>query len=327
MRSLWHLLPAVTLILAGCASTNLTTEMQGPAPAPAPVELDTTPFYPQQAYQCGPAALATVLSATGKTVAPQALTEKIYLPERRGSLQAELIAASRRYDRVPYLLPPTPAALIKQLQAGYPVLVLQNLGIALIPRWHYAVVIGYKPDTGQLILRSGRQRRKLMDIDLFLRTWHRADDWALVVLPPERLPADPDPRRYLEAVAGLESTGHLAAAVRGYTTASRHWPDLPAVWYGLGNAHYLNREFAEADTAYRRALALTPDNAAVRNNLAQSLLARGCHQAAADTVAAALELDDIAAKIREALQDTQRQIQNQQGKDMPPTADCPAAFP
>jgi tetratricopeptide (TPR) repeat protein len=291
------------------------------------VELASTPYYPQQTYQCGPAALATVLVASGVAVTPQELTAKIYLPERRGSLQAELIAASRRHDRVAYPLAPNLHAMLKELQGGNPVLVLQNLGINPIPRWHYAVVIGYVPEDHALILRSGTERRRTTDIDRFLRTWRRAGNWAFVGLPADRLPADPDLDRYLDAVAGLESAGRVETAIEAYATATRRWPGSSAAWYGLGNAYYLDGSFAEADAAYRKSLALRPGNAAARNNLAQSLLARDCLHAAAHTVKAALVLDGIAPNIRVELEETQRDIKEKAQAGHRESPMCPVGYP
>lgn len=290
------------------------------------MELSDTPFFPQQAYQCGPAALATVLAASGVAVTAQELAAKIYLPERRGSLQAELVAASRRYDRVPYPLAPNLNAMLMELQGGNPVLVLQNLGNNLMPIWHFAVVIGYVPEDHALILRSGTERRRKMDTDRFLKTWSRARNWALVVLPPGRLPADPDLDRYLEAVAGLESARRIETAIEAYATAMRRWPDSPAVWYGLGNAHFLRGSFDGADAAYRQSLALRPDNAAVRNNLAQALLARHCVTAAADTVRAALALNGIAPEILAAINETGRAIEDRASSDGHESTKCPAGF-
>ena len=60
--------------------------------------------------------------------------------------QVELVAAIRRYGRVPYEIEPSLSSLTAELQAGRPVLVLQNLGIKIAPLWHYAVVVGYSPE-------------------------------------------------------------------------------------------------------------------------------------------------------------------------------------
>ena len=51
-------MPALLLLLAGCASIPESVR-ELPA-ADAVLELEQTPFFPQQRFQCGPAALATV---------------------------------------------------------------------------------------------------------------------------------------------------------------------------------------------------------------------------------------------------------------------------
>ena len=87
-------LPALLLVMqamAGCVVAPATSDP--PAGRPASIELESTPFHPQTSYQCGPAALATVLGAAGLTVSPAALADEVYLPGRQGSLQPELAAA------------------------------------------------------------------------------------------------------------------------------------------------------------------------------------------------------------------------------------------
>ena len=144
---------AALLVLAGCTSL-------GPAPPEDPRrELTDVPFFPQTAYQCGPAALATVLGATGIDTTPEALAPLVYIPGRKGSLQVEMLAAARRHGRVAVVLAPEFADLRTELDAGRPVLVLQNLGALGIRRWHFAVVVGYDAERDALILRSGTRRR------------------------------------------------------------------------------------------------------------------------------------------------------------------------
>src|SRR5688572_9885051 len=124
------------LSLAGCASQPVRM------PAGEAVELTSVPFFSQREYQCGPAALAMVLVASGVTVTPDELTGKVYLPERKGSLQMELIGATRGFDRLAYEIAPGVDALLAQVREGKPVLVLQNLAFKRVPAWHYAVVVG-----------------------------------------------------------------------------------------------------------------------------------------------------------------------------------------
>jgi hypothetical protein len=88
-RGLGLLLPM--LLLGACAVPG----RGGPGPLDgleAPIELAGTPFFPQDALQCGPAALATVLVAAGRDAHPDALAREIYTPGLGGSLQLELVA-------------------------------------------------------------------------------------------------------------------------------------------------------------------------------------------------------------------------------------------
>jgi hypothetical protein len=63
---------------------------------PSAIELDQSPFFPQEEFHCGPAALATTLNAAGIGATPEELARQVFLPARRGSLQAEMPAAARR---------------------------------------------------------------------------------------------------------------------------------------------------------------------------------------------------------------------------------------
>lgn len=220
-----------------------------------------------------------VLGAEGVPVTPEQLVPEIYIPGREGSLQSELIAAIRRHQRVPYTLAPEVNALLAELAGGHPVLVLQNLAFASFPRWHYAVLIGYDAGSSELILRSGREARQRMSLRRFLQTWDRAQRWAVVVVQPGQLPASADARRWIAATAPFETLGQFETAATAYDAAAGRWPDQPLVWQAQANLNYRRQDLSGAETALRRALALSPD-AATRNNLAQVLLEQGCRAGA-----------------------------------------------
>lgn len=175
--------------LSGCA---VGPEHRVLCAAGMPVELVEVPFFPQEPYQCGPAALATVLVHSGVDVTAEQLVSRVYVPDRQESLQAEILSATRSHGRVPYVMPKTLAPILTELRAGHPVLLLQNLGIDRWPVWHYA-----------------------------------------------------------------------AAVTR--------WPEEAMAWTALGNVRYLQRDLAAAETAYRRALELSPAFWTACNNLAQTL--------------------------------------------------------
>lgn len=260
------------LVVSGCALTNQPTHV----PFEETLELEGTPFFPQDKYQCGPASLAMLLGASGTKVTPGELVSRIYLPGRRGSLQLELIAASRQYHRIPYIINNNISALIAELTLGRPVLVLQNLGLDILPAYHYAVVIGMLPPD-QIVLRSGINRRLVMDVDHFLTTWNRTDSWAMIVLKPGELPAHPHPFNYLEAVSGFEKHGNLNRANEAYRAGLATWPEDPNAMIALANNYLLQSHYREADLLYRKLLKIYPEHIPAANNLADSLLQQECY--------------------------------------------------
>ena len=291
-----------------CCVLGTACAVRGPVLTGHAVELDSTPYFPQQAYQCGPAAAAAVLTAAGFTAAPESLAPEIYLPARRGSLQLEIIAAARRRGAIPFVIDPGLQSLLAELRAGRPVLVLQNLGLSQVPAWHYAVVVGVDPAADRFILRSGTNGRLEMAARTFMRTWEAGGEWGLVVLRPGDLPADPEPRRYLQAVAGLESTGHYGSAEAGYLAALARWPSEPVALLGLANAMFGLGRYAEAESTYRRLLTVEPEHVIARNNLAEALAAQGCHDEAIDILEKAAVEPSMTDRLRSLIGQTREEI-------------------
>lgn len=266
------MLGAVLLWLNGCATPQVAALLaRPPATLPERVELTGVPFYPQEDYQCGPAALAMILTHAGSATAPEALVPQVYLPGREGSLQTEMLAAARRHGLVAYRLAPRLEDVLREASDGTPVIVLQNLALGFAPLWHYAVVVGYDLPREEIILRSGTDSRAVMELSAFERTWARGDHWAMLALAPQRLPATANEDHYVVSVAALERVAP-AAARRAYTTAIERWPGNLAARIGQGNAAYAMRDLLGAEAAYREATRRHPQAADAWNNLAQALL-------------------------------------------------------
>lgn len=292
-------------MLSGCAAPQTRQLLASSSTLPRSTELTAVAFFPQEEYQCGPAALATVLNEAGVTITPDELAPQVYLPKRQGSLQFELLAATRRHARIPYRLKPRLATLIGEVAAGHPVLVLQNLGLDTLPLWHYAVVVGFDLDQASVVLRSGRIERHTTPLSTFERTWSRGGYWGVVVVTPDELPQSAEELPYLEAVLALERLHHWQAAATAYATALTRWPRSLGAAMGLGNSRYALNDLSAAEAAFRAATHNHPQAAAPFNNLAQTLAGQQRWDEAEAAARQAVALGGGSALYRQTLEQIQ----------------------
>ena len=298
-------LPLCFLLLSACAATPQSKMLLAhpPEALPLAIELTNTPFYPQTTNQCGPAALATVLQFHGVKVRPEDLSGQLYIPDLQGSLQIEMTAAARSHAMLPYPLAPLLADLFTEIAAGNPVLVLQNLGFAWYPQWHYAVVIGYDISRREITLRSGTTKHWTTPLKVFERTWHRSNFWALVLLPVGEIAKTAKPASYLKTAYAFEELGHPKIALKSYQAATTYWPELPEPWLTLGNLAFTNRDWPEAINAFSKASSVAPESVESWNNLAYALNAQGCTQQSEAAIKCALTIAPDDANLQDSWQD------------------------
>ncbi|TPW09575.1 MAG: hypothetical protein FD130_2477 [Halothiobacillaceae bacterium] len=113
----------------------------------------------------------------------------------------------------------------------------------------------------------------------------------MVALPAGQLPATGTRSDYLTATVALEETGHFAAAKLSYKAMAERWPEEPLLLMGLGNTAYAVADYEGAQSAFSKALALDPHQAAAWNNLGYALAQRGCQPAALSAVRCAVALE------------------------------------
>lgn len=265
---------ALLFVLGGCASLvpqTMQLREAWPDGVPLRIELTAVPFFPQQEYQCGPAALATTLVHSGATVTPDSLAPQVYLPARQGSLQAEMLAAPRRHNRLSYQIAPRLDNLLREVAAGNPVIVLQDTGVGPVVNWHYAVVIGYDYPAGELYLRSGSDRRLAIPFTVFEYTWKKSSYWAMLTMAPGVIPATVTEQGYLYAVLAMERISDALPARISYTALLQRWPANVLASIGLANQYYATGELALAEAVLQQSALLHPDSVLVLNNLAHVL--------------------------------------------------------
>lgn len=213
------------------------------------------PFHPQEGFRCGPAAMASVLGWSGMEVAPAALEGQFYAVK---DPRAALVETARRYGRLAYPISGT-QAMMAELAAGHPVLVLQNLGVSREPLWNCQVAVGFDRQAGKVWVHSGDQPAKSMSLGLFERLWTESEQWGLVVLRPGDLPASVREEDYVRAAKGMEQAGRYWEAVLSYDTALSQWPRNSDAMMGLASSLYLLGDPRGAADAYRAAAASARD--------------------------------------------------------------------
>jgi len=299
-------------LFSGCALIIPQSEeirQNRPADLPATAELTEVPFFPQKEYECGPAALATSLVYFGAPVTPDDLVSQVYLPERKGSLQVEMIASARRNGMVAYLLAPRFVDMLREVAAGFPVVVLMDFGVWPVSIWHYAVVVGFDMQTSDVILRSGEKKRLLMPYGVLEYIWKESNYWAIVTAPPGKIPVTATEPQYLKAVIALENTGKKPAARDAYAAMLLRWPESLGAGIGLANVEYALGDLKGAESVLRRVVEKHPDQAVAYNNLAQTIFEQGRDAEALPLAERAVELGGPhAAAARETLEAITRRL-------------------
>ena len=261
------LLTAPTLLL-GCSQTVERSAVV-PDDTPSHAAVADVPLIKQEDFYCGPASLAMVLQWSGMDVTQSDIAAQAFSPGARGTYLADMVGTARRRGQLAVPISSF-GNLLGEISAGHPVVIFQNLGLSWAPKWHYAVAVGYDLKRDQIFLNSGELDRMTMSIPLFLRTWKRANNWALVVLPPDNMPASEDQWEILRAAAALERSGQAAAAEMVYANGAARWPKNWVWQFGLGNARYQRGDLSGALRAFEKAMAIDPSIPEIRNNLAEA---------------------------------------------------------
>ena len=275
-----------------------------PAGLPQQARITGVPFYPDDTNACGPASLAAVLRYSGVDTDVERLKPQLITPALDGTLQYDMLGATRRAGRVAYVLDPSLGELFQDIAANHPVVVLQRLGITN-QTWHYAVVVGYDLRRDTVTLHSSTARSLVLSIGQFDATWAGGGRWGFVALPPGVFPADVKALRYLEAVAPMERVAPQAAR-RAYHAALDRWPHEWVATMGLGNLAYARGDFARASAHFAQAARMHPHDGDPLNNLAQAELAAGRVQSARQAIAQAIAIGkpnpDVYARTRDEIE-------------------------
>jgi len=230
------------------------------------------------------------LGAAGVKITPEELLPQVYIPAKKGSLQIDLLAATRRNGLVAYELAPRLADVLLEIAAGNPVLALENYSYGLGPVWHYSVAMGYDLIEGRIVRHSGKVAFESMPFGAFEYLWKSDGHWSMIALPPDKLPASVKEKNYANAVSALENSGQVKNAHIAYKTLLKRWPNNLTGLLGLGNTAYALNDLEGAKSAFTAATIIHPESVAAFNNLAHVLLELGNYDAALDAAQRAFNM-------------------------------------
>jgi predicted double-glycine peptidase len=162
-----------------CATTG--------GPGPGATIIGGVPFFSQEAYQCGPTALATVMDywyrKTGSHtwLTPERIAADIYSPSARGVLSFDLERYAREHgfqtDQYAGSLPD----LKRRIDEGVPVIVFVDYGFSLYEANHFMVVTGYT--NGKVLVNSGRRENLAISERELEKAWKKNRYWTLALKP------------------------------------------------------------------------------------------------------------------------------------------------
>ena len=213
---LW-LAALLALAVVGCASVEPPEFKR----LPERVELNGVPFFRGNANQGAPQTLAGMLGEQRIRVTPGLLVKPLKLPGAEASLQSNIEQLAAGYGLMVYPLDSSLSALLTQVAAGYPVMLRFSDG-TLWSEPRYAMLVGYNRAKGTVLLRSGMERRRLMDFSKFESAWKDAGGWAVLILSPTQLPANVDKTRWLKIANELSRSGQEQAGATAIQTLESH---------------------------------------------------------------------------------------------------------
>lgn len=278
------------LFLQGCQSLPQTQQLRLSPPVGLSQSklIEDVPFYPQQAFYCGPTTLSEVLNFHGRETSPEAIAPHLFIPGREGSLQLEMVSAARSHGLLPYSANSNLSVLLSLVDDNVPVIVLQNVATSWFPMWHYALVIGYDQSNETITLHTGQTQAHQMSYELFERVWQRGSYWMLALLEDNQAFAYLEPYTYIRAAYDMLTTGHQEAALANLQAATKVWPQQWLAYFLLGN-YYLGKTSQSAEW-FSKGYAFASDKAEYLNNYSYALKQQGCVSEAKNLIKKALKI-------------------------------------
>lgn len=285
-------LSVCTLIGTVCTLATLSCVTLSPKPSLTSTELRVFNLanrpvnelpYSLNEGDCGAVAIATVLKWHGQPAPLGLIQHHIALPALKASFKTEIRIASQNFGLISHEESGPerrPEDLFPFLASGYPVIVLENLGLTWMPIWHYSTVIAIDTERGHILLHGSRYGWRKVALENFQKTWSRSLNWSLLPWPTSKDPPPLPLNHLMGAIYRMESSGKLKDALMAYRTVTRQRPDEAVAWLARGNAALESGFTDEAIASFYKVTTLKTWQPMGWNNLALALLKKGKRKSA-----------------------------------------------
>ena len=306
-------------LLLGCANRP-PVEISDTFAYPSRFDMAEVPFFPQQPLHCGPAALATVLVYYQRNVTPDSLAAFLFTPGAKGTYALDMAASVRREGLIPFPAPSELESLLSLTAQGWPSIHLMNLGFSRLPKWHYAVLVGYDLEKGAVLMRSGKDRLRWYSFYHFQRSRALADYWSIIPAPVTSVP---QLNNWLDAYAAIVDFEqvHPESVEAAWRSATSVYPTQWQFPFAWGNHLWSTGNFSAAEQAYRAGLERAPNLAKLWNNIGYAFHSQTCFEQAQSAIHCAMALEPLEAEWQSSVIELSGESQ---GSQCLPLLTCPA---
>jgi len=263
-------LSSCSLFLAGCA-TSFTSRVNPPSnfESRESFYLEKAPSVDQKSYQCGPAALESVIRYWGGNADADSIGKAIYGPKTRGVLNftlAQYLKTAGFWTEVHE--EQTEQDLKRWLRKGIPPIVMLDTGTLWVRTYHFVVLKGFDDRLNIFYANTGVLETQSIDYAEFGRRWKKAGRWSLITAPPEKVDWELDEAQSIDIALMFEKSGNRAEAERRLESALVKNPESVTAKFNLANIYSQSNRPEQAKIIYQELLHNNPARPELSNNLA-----------------------------------------------------------
>lgn len=174
------LLAAVAVFVIGCAGAAV---LKRPAEG---LYIEGVPFFAQDEYMCGPAALASVIGYYGAGTDMGDVAREVYSSKLKGTLPMDLLIYAREKGFEAKYYKGSMDDLRGSLKRKEPLILFLNLGYSFYPVGHYIVAVGMDEGSSVVFAHSGMEKEQAYPISELQEAWSKTGYSTLLVRPKAR---------------------------------------------------------------------------------------------------------------------------------------------